>query len=97
MRWLQWCIATSSFCNAPFLCHAHNRSGRNNQPLECGREGNLVMIFDNIVSRARTSMAKRRQYNRLIAEIDSLSSRDLADVRAAGGKIIYQIHKPISG
>jgi len=39
-------------------------------------------MFDNLVSRARASIAKRRQYNRLVAEIENLSGRDLADLRA---------------
>ncbi|RWX63761.1 hypothetical protein EN780_22785 [Mesorhizobium sp. M4B.F.Ca.ET.089.01.1.1] len=55
------------------------------------------MIFENFVSRARTSIAKRKQYNRLVAEIDSFSSRDLADMRADRSEMLYQIHKQIYG
>jgi hypothetical protein len=55
------------------------------------------MIFDNIVSRARTSIAKRRHYNRLVSEIENLSSRDLADLRADRSEMLYQIHKQIYG
>jgi hypothetical protein len=60
-------------------------------------ERTLVMIFDNIVSRARTSIAKRRHYNRLVSEIENLSSRDLADLRADRSEMLYQIHKQIYG
>ncbi|RVC58156.1 MAG: hypothetical protein EOS65_30975 [Mesorhizobium sp.] len=55
------------------------------------------MIFDSFVSRARQSIAKRKQYNRLVAEIDSFSSRDLADMRADRSEMLYQIHKQIYG
>ena len=55
------------------------------------------MIFDNLMTRARTSIAKRKHYNRLVAEIDSFSSRDLADMRADRSEMLYQIHKQIYG
>jgi len=55
------------------------------------------MIFDNLVARARTGIAKRRHYNRLVAEIENLSSRDLADLRADRSEMLYQIHKQIYG
>ncbi|AZO72754.1 MAG: hypothetical protein E5V92_26065 [Mesorhizobium sp.] len=55
------------------------------------------MIFDNFVSRARNNIAKRRQYNRLVAEIENLSSRDLADLRADRSEMLYQIHKQVYG
>ncbi|RWO01077.1 hypothetical protein [Mesorhizobium sp.] len=55
------------------------------------------MILDSLMSRARNSIAKRRQYNRLIAEIDSFSSRDLADMRADRSEMLYQVHKQVYG
>ncbi|TPI37785.1 hypothetical protein FJW07_18100 [Mesorhizobium sp. B3-1-9] len=55
------------------------------------------VMFDNLVSRARASMAKRRHYNRLVAEIENLSSRDLADLRADRSEMLYQVHKQIYG
>ncbi|WP_292422672.1 hypothetical protein [Mesorhizobium sp.] len=61
------------------------------------QQRNLVMVFDNIVARARTNIAKRRQYNRLVAEIENLSSRDLADLRADRSEMLYQIRKQIYG
>ncbi|WP_245463422.1 MULTISPECIES: hypothetical protein [unclassified Mesorhizobium] len=54
-------------------------------------------MFDNLVSRARVSIAKRRQYNRLVAEIENLSGRDLADLRADRSEMLYQIRKQIYG
>ena len=32
------------------------------------------MIFNDLMTRARTSIAKRKHYNRLVAEIDSFST-----------------------
>jgi hypothetical protein len=55
------------------------------------------MILDSLVSRARASIAKRRQYNRLVAEIDNFSSRDLADMRADRSEMLYQVHKQVYG
>ncbi|AZO65396.1 MAG: hypothetical protein E5Y88_18050 [Mesorhizobium sp.] len=55
------------------------------------------MILDSLMSRARATIAKRRQYNRLVAEIDSFSSRDLADMRADRSEMLYQVHKQIYG
>ncbi|WP_245467316.1 MULTISPECIES: hypothetical protein [unclassified Mesorhizobium] len=54
-------------------------------------------MFDNLVYRARASIAKRRQYNRLVAEIENLSGRDLADLRADRSEMLYQIRKQIYG
>jgi hypothetical protein len=58
---------------------------------------NPVTMFDNLVSRARASMAKRRHYNRLVAEIENLSGRDLADLRADRSEMLYQVRKQIYG
>ncbi|BCG92081.1 hypothetical protein [Mesorhizobium sp. 131-2-1] len=55
------------------------------------------MIIDSLMTRARASIAKRKQYNRLVAEIDSFSTRDLADMRADRSEMLYQIHKQIYG
>ena len=71
--------------------------GRNNLPQQCGTERNLAMILDSLMTRARDSIAKRKRYNRLVAEIDSFTSRDLADMRADRSEMLYQIHKQIYG
>jgi uncharacterized protein YjiS (DUF1127 family) len=54
-------------------------------------------MFDNFVARARASLVKRRNYNRLVAEIENLSNRDLADLRADRSEMLYQVHKQIYG
>ncbi|MGE0501065.1 MAG: hypothetical protein AB7I79_05310 [Rhizobiaceae bacterium] len=38
------------------------------------------MIFTEIVNRTRDRFARRRRYNRMIAEIESMTQRDLADI-----------------
>jgi len=55
------------------------------------------MIFNDLMTRARNNIAKRKHYKRLVAEIDSFSSRDLADMRADRSEMLYQIHKQIYG
>ncbi len=55
------------------------------------------MFFDSLLSRARESAAKRKQYRRLVAEIDSFSGRDLADMRADRSEMLYQAYKQIYG
>ena len=55
------------------------------------------MILDSLMTRARESIAKRKHYNRLVAEIENLTSRDLADLRADRSEMLYQVHKQIYG
>ncbi|MGB3832322.1 MAG: hypothetical protein WA975_10715 [Mesorhizobium sp.] len=55
------------------------------------------MMFDNLVSRARDRLEKRRRYNRLVAEIENMSERDLADIRASRSEMLYQVRKQIYG
>jgi hypothetical protein len=64
---------------------------------ENAAQRNLAMIIDSLMSRARASIAKRRHYNRLVAEIESFSSRDLADMRADRSEMLYQVRKQIYG
>jgi hypothetical protein len=71
--------------------------GRNNLPQQSGAERNPAMILDSLMTRARDSFAKRKRYNRLVAEIDSFTSRDLADMRADRSEMLYQVHKQIYG
>lgn len=72
--------------------------GRKKPPPKRGaKKRNLAMILDSLMTRARNSIAKRKHYNRLVAEIDSFSSRDLADMRADRSEMLYQIHKQIYG
>ncbi|MBN9222285.1 MAG: hypothetical protein J0I79_30470 [Mesorhizobium sp.] len=83
-------------CTIPMSCFVSIKGGRTGRE-NAAREGTLAMIFNDLMTRARTSIAKRKQYNRLVAEIDSFSSRDLADMRADRSEMLYQIHKQIYG
>lgn len=55
------------------------------------------MFFDSLMTRARESAAKRKQYKRMVAEIDSFSGRDLADMRADRSEMLYQAYKHVYG
>jgi len=54
-------------------------------------------MFDTLVSRARTSIARRKRYNQLVSEINALSDRDLADMRASRSEMLYQVRKQVYG
>ena len=54
-------------------------------------------MFDNLVTRARDSLTRRKRYNQLVNEIYSLSDRDLADMRASRSEMIYQVRRQIYG
>ena len=54
-------------------------------------------MFDTLVSHARDSIARRKRYNRLVEEINGLSERDLADMRASRAEMLYQVRKQIYG
>jgi hypothetical protein len=54
-------------------------------------------MFDNFVSRARENIAKRKRYNQLVNEINGLTERDLADMRASRSEMLYQVRKQIYG
>lgn len=55
------------------------------------------MFFDSLLTRARESAAKRKQYKRLVAEIDGFSGRDLADMRADRSEMLFQAYKQVYG
>lgn len=55
------------------------------------------MIFSNVITTARDRIAKRRRYNALVAEIESLSSRDLADFNGNRSEMLYHAYREIYG
>jgi hypothetical protein len=57
----------------------------------------LAMIFDSIINGTRDRLAKRKRYNQLVNEIQGLSERDLADMRASRSEMLYQVRKQIYG
>jgi hypothetical protein len=54
------------------------------------------MILD-LVSRARDGLAKRKRYNQLVNEIQSLTDRDLADIRGNRTDMLRAARKQIYG
>lgn len=54
-------------------------------------------MFSTLVNNARTSLAKRRQYNSLVAEILSLSDRDIADFNGNRSEMLHQAYRKVYG
>jgi hypothetical protein len=54
-------------------------------------------MFDTIINRAKDRMAKRQRYNRLIAEIQGMSPRDLADINANRGDMLHHAYRDVYG
>ncbi|WP_146148840.1 DUF1127 domain-containing protein [Pseudaminobacter soli (ex Li et al. 2025)] len=55
------------------------------------------MIFANAVAVAKDAIAKRRRYNALVAEIQSLTSRDLADINGNRSEMLYHAYRQVYG
>ena len=55
------------------------------------------MILSNLVAKTQSHLAKRRQYNRLVAEIESLSPRDLSDLRADRSEMLHHAYRRVYG
>ncbi|OJU52740.1 MAG: hypothetical protein BGO03_06915 [Mesorhizobium sp. 61-13] len=56
-----------------------------------------TMFLDNLIARARSGIAKRKDYNRTVNEIKSLTDRDLADMRASRSEMLYQVRQQFFG
>jgi hypothetical protein len=56
-----------------------------------------LSVFSNLIERARARLAKRREYKRLVAEIEGFSARDLADIRADRSEMLSYAYKKIYG
>jgi hypothetical protein len=54
-------------------------------------------MIRNFLAYANDRITKRRQFNRLADEIASLSSRDLADLRADRGEMLRHAYQKIYG
>jgi hypothetical protein len=55
------------------------------------------MIFNDMISRTKDRIAKRRRYNALVSEILSLSDRDLADMNGNRSEMLHSVHKQVYG
>jgi hypothetical protein len=61
------------------------------------RHRTMSMIFSNLVRHARSRIDKRMRYGRLVAEIQSLTHRDLADMGADRGEMLRHAYLDIYG
>ena len=55
------------------------------------------MNIQSLIASAQDRIAKRRRYNQMANEIASLSSRDLADLRADRGEMLRHAYQQIYG
>jgi hypothetical protein len=55
------------------------------------------MILSNIVARTKDRLAKRNRYNRLVAEIEGLSPRDLADMNGNRSEMLRHAYQEVYG
>jgi hypothetical protein len=55
------------------------------------------MLLKSLVAGAQSRLAKRRHYNRLVNEIEALSPRDLADLRADRGEMLRHAYLSVYG
>ena len=54
-------------------------------------------MFTTLVSHARNRLAKRQRYNRLVSEIQALSSRDLADINGSRSDMLHHAYREVYG
>ena len=57
----------------------------------------FTTMFSNFVNRARISLARRSEYNRLVAEIQSMSDRDLADINGNRSEMLHHAYRMVYG
>ena len=55
------------------------------------------MIFQDLISRAHERREKRRRYQKLVGEIESMSARDLADIRGDRVEMLRAAHRQVYG
>lgn len=55
------------------------------------------MIFNGLIRDARARLAKRKRYNQLVDEINSLSERDLADMNGNRSEMLHHARKEVFG
>ena len=55
------------------------------------------MMFSNLMKHAKGRIEKRRRYNRLVAEIESLTTRDLVDIGGDRGEMLRHAYRDVYG
>jgi hypothetical protein len=72
--------------------------GGSTDPFDDGsRHRGKSMIFSNLVKHARTRFEKHMRYSRLVAEIEGLTARDLADMGADRGEMLRHARLDVFG
>jgi hypothetical protein len=56
-----------------------------------------IMLFAAIITHLKDRLAKRAEFRRLVAEINTLSERDLSDLRADRAEMIYHARHQVYG
>jgi uncharacterized protein YjiS (DUF1127 family) len=55
------------------------------------------MFLDQFLSRAQDRLAKRGRYRRLLAEIEALSDRDIADMGGNRSEMRHDVYRSVYG
>jgi|tagenome__1003787_1003787.scaffolds.fasta_scaffold19484062_1 hypothetical protein len=55
------------------------------------------MLFATLIANLHDRLERRRRFRALVAEIESLSSRDLADIRGDRTDMLRDAHRQIYG
>jgi len=55
------------------------------------------MLLTALIARIQDRLAKRARYLRLVAEIESMSTRDLIDIRADKSEMLAHAHRQVYG
>ncbi len=55
------------------------------------------MLFVGLIAHIKDRLAKRAEFRRLVAEIDTLSPRDLVDLRADRSDMIRSAYQQVYG
>ena len=55
------------------------------------------MLFAGTIQNIRKSLARRAHYMRIVAEIESLTTRDLADIGGDRSEMLFQAYAEVYG
>ncbi len=54
-------------------------------------------MFGTFITQARNRLEKRQRYNRMVAEIQSMSPRDLADINGNRSEMLFHAYREVYG
>jgi hypothetical protein len=55
------------------------------------------MLFASLIAKLKLSLAKRAKYQQLVKEIQSLTDRDLSDMRADRTDMLFEAYRQVYG